>query len=79
MVNKYAYRENNKIVERKFMYNLQTPADISQLSAVHGDILFAIPQATIEKLSTPMFLQVYSTRRGVQQIELSRKQIENLK
>ncbi len=69
-VEQYAHRQGKDVIDRKFLYNLNFPIDIQQLSSVSGHILLAIPQEELEKLSTPVIVQVHSTRGRVQQIKL---------
>lgn len=69
-VEEYARRHGDEVVDRKFLYNLNFPVDIQQLSSASGYILLAISQEEFEKLSTPVIVQVYSTRGRVQQIKL---------
>ena len=69
-VNNYAHRIGNDVIDRKFEYNLKLPADIQQLSALSGYVLFELSPEEIEKLSTPLTLAIRSTRGRVQKIEL---------
>lgn len=75
-VGEYIHRIGKDIVDKKFEYNLSFPADIQQLCAVSGYILFDISQEDLENLSTPLILQVHSTRGRAQKIELQPSQIE---
>ncbi len=77
-VEDYAHRRGNEVIDRKFLYNLKIPVDIQQLSAVSGHIVLELSQKELEMLSTPLTLQVYSTRGKAQKIELMKDQIHNL-
>lgn len=77
-VNNYAHRIGNDVIDRKFEYNLKLPADIQQLSALSGYVLFELSPEEIEKLSTPLTLAIHSTRGRVQKIELSPNLIKRI-
>lgn len=64
------------LVDSKFLYNLNLPLDIQQFGAASGHILLDISQEKLQNLSTPLILQVYSTRGTVQQISLPFDRIE---
>ena len=75
-VNSYTHRIGNEVIDRKFEYNLNLPADIQQLSALSGHILLDIAPEVLENLSTPLTLAIHSTRGRIQKIELSPNQIK---
>ena len=75
-VGDYVYRSGDKILDSKVEYNLKLPADIQQLSALSGYVLFELSPKEIENLSTPLILLIRSTRGRVQKIELSSDQIK---
>ena len=75
-VGEYTKKDGDEVIDRKFEYDLRLPADIQQLSAVSGYILFDVSLKELETLSTPLILQFHSTRGGVQQIELQPSQIK---
>lgn len=77
-IRKYTNNEGKIVVDRIFIYNLHTPADISQLSAIHGYILFELPPEVFETSAIETILLVYSTRGRVQQIQLPHRKIEFL-
>lgn len=77
-VNSYAHRIGNDVIDRKFEYNLKLPADIQQLSALSGHVLFELSPTEIENLSTPLTLAIHSTRGRVQKIELSPNLIKQI-
>lgn len=77
-VNSYTHRIGNDIIDRKTEYNLKLPADIQQLSALSGYVLFELSPTEIESLSTPLILLVHSTRGRVQKIEFQPNQIKYL-
>lgn len=77
-VGEYIHHKGKEIIDRKFDYNLKIPADISQLSALSGCILFNISQEVIQTVSTPMTLVIHSTRGSAQKIELQLNQIKLL-
>lgn len=70
-VNSYTHRIGNEVIDRKFEYNLKLPADIQQLSALSGHVLFDVAPTELENLATPVTLLIHSTRGRVQKIELS--------
>lgn len=70
-VGDFVYRNGNNILDTKVEYNLKLPADIQQLSALSGYVLFELLPEEIENLSTPVTLAVRSTRGREQKIELS--------
>lgn len=75
-VGEYTHRVGPEVIDKKFEYNLKLPADIQQLSAVSGYILFDVSPKDFENLSTPLTLLVHSTRGKVQKIELQPDQIK---
>lgn len=75
-VGEYTHKHGNNVVDRKFEYNLRFPSDIQQLSAISGYLLFDVVPKELENLSTPLILQVHSTRGLVQKIELQPNQIK---
>lgn len=75
-VGSYAHREDGEVIDRKFTYNLDFPVDISQLSAVSGQILFEFSPVVLKKLSTPLTLLIHSTRGRVQKILFQPDQIQ---
>lgn len=75
-VEEYTRKHGNEVVDRKFLYNLNFPVDIQQLGSTSGHILLAISQEELEKLSTPVIVQVHSTRGRVQQIKLPHDSIK---
>lgn len=75
-VGDFAYRSGGTVVDRKFEYNLKLPADIQQLSALSGYVLFEISPIEFENLATPLILSICSTRGLVQKIELQPNQIK---
>lgn len=77
-INNYAHRIGNDVIDRKFEYNLNLPADIQQLSALSGYVLFELSPKEIENLSTPLTLAIQSTRGRAQKIELSPNQIKQI-
>lgn len=70
-VGDFVYHNGNNILDTKVEYNLKLPADIQQLSALSGYVLFELLPEEIENLSTPVTLAVRSTRGREQKIELS--------
>lgn len=62
LVDRYAYRENDEIVARKFLYNINFPVCVQQLGASSGSLLFDVSPEVIQNSSTPLFLKVRSTR-----------------
>ena len=54
------------------------PIDIQQLSAFSGSIVLELSQKELETLSTPLTLEVFSTRGKAQKIELKKDQIYGL-
>lgn len=70
-VNEYTHRHGREVVDRKFLYNLELPVDIAQLGAASGSILLEIFPKEFESLSTPLTVQVHSTRGRVQKIKLN--------
>ncbi len=75
-VGEYIHRRGKEIIDRKFEYNLKLPADIAQLSAISGVILFDVSPKELENLSTPLILRVLSTRGKEQKIVLQPDQIK---
>lgn len=75
-VGDYVYRSGKEILDSKIEYNLKLPADISQLSALSGYVLFELSPEEIESLATPLTLLIHSTRGRVQKIELKSNQIK---
>ena len=75
-VGNYEYKKSDIIVDRKFEYNLKLPVDIQQLCAVSGYILLDVSPKELQTLSTPLILQVHSTRGMAQKIELKPDQIK---
>lgn len=69
-VEQYAHRQGSEVVDRKFLYNLNFPVDIQQLSAASGYVLFEISPEDFERFSTHLTLQVRSTRGSAQKIQL---------
>lgn len=77
-VKEYAHSRGKEVVDRKFLYNINFPIDIQQLSAFSGSIVLELSQKELETLSTPLTLQVFSTRGKAQKIELKKDQIYGL-
>lgn len=77
-VNEYTHLQGGKIVDKKFLYNLEFPVTIQQLGASAGKMLLEFSPKELESPSTPLIFQVHSTRGRVQQIELPCNQIEYL-
>lgn len=75
-VESYSRREGQEVVDRKFLYNLNFPVTIQQLDAISGRILLELSPKDLEKLSTHLTFQVYSTRGKVQKIILPHDQIK---
>lgn len=75
-VERYEYTQGNRLLDRKLFYNMKFPLDVHQLSAASSYILLDISQEEFENLSTPLILQVYSTRGRVQKIKLPLEMIE---
>lgn len=69
-VHDYKNKDGEEIVDRIFTYNSQLPKMISALGAECGYIIFDIPEEVMQNLSTPLSYSIYSTRPGVQRIEL---------
>ena len=69
-VSQYIHRHGSEVVDRKFLYNLNFPITIQQLGAFAGKMLLEFSP------STPLTLQVHSTRGKVQQIALPCDQIK---
>lgn len=77
-VKEYAHSRGKEVIDRKFLYNINFPVDIQQLSAFSGSIVLELSQKELETLSTPLTLQVFSTRGKAQKIELKKDQIYGL-
>lgn len=77
-VAEYAHSRGNEVIDRKFLYNINFPIDIQQLSAFSGSIVLELSRKELEMLSTPLTLQFFSTRGKAQKIELMKDQIHNL-
>ena len=77
-VNEYTHRHGSEIVDRKFQYNLNFPIGIGVLGAVSGCILLDISPKEFEKISTPLTVQVRSTRGLVQKKQLEPNSIRCL-
>lgn len=75
-VGEYTQRSGDEVIDRKFTYNLQIPADIQQFGAASGYILFDISPEELQNQSTLLILAICSTRGRVQKIELQPHQIK---
>ena len=75
-VGEYTHKSGNEVIDRKFTYNLKLPADIQQLGALSGHVLFDISPKDFENISTPLTVLVHSTRGRVQKIGLKPNQIK---
>ena len=75
-VSQYTHRHGSEVVDRKFLYNLNFPITIQQLGAFAGKMLLEFSPKELENPSTPLTLQVHSTRGKVQQIALPCDQIK---
>lgn len=76
LVEEHYVERKGVLVNSKFLYNLNLPLDIQQLGAASGHILLDISQEKLQNLSTPLIVQVHSTRGKVQKITLPLDQIE---
>ena len=77
-VSQYTHRHGSEVVDRKFLYNLNFPITIQQLGAFAGKMLLEFSPKELENPSTPLTLQVHSTRGKVQQITLPCDQIKRI-
>ena len=77
-VEEYSHLHGKEVVDRKFLYNLEFPIAIQQLGASAGKMLLEFSPEELEHPSTPLPLQVHSTRGKVQQIPLPCDQIKRI-